>query len=538
MATSNSGLEVVFITSDPAVIDIAGTTATIEGAGEVTIFANQIGNNTSNPAAKVAQTITFNALEEKTYGDSDFELAAVSTSALSISYVSTDKSVAMITGSTVTILGAGTTTIIASQQGYDDYNTAVDISRQLVVNKAPQTIDFEMIANQCLSNGSLTLSATASSELEVSFVLESGPASLETNVVSFLEAGEVTVIVSQEGNNNYEPALPVSQTFTVIDEVPEPQTIEFEAIANVNYGDVLNLSATAPSGLEVSYALINGAATIDDSQVSFSGIGTVTIEARQLGNASYEAASPVQHTFEILPATLVVTADDQTTIYNEAIPELTYKIDGFVNGEDEGELSGLPLISTTAESGDDAGTYTITASGGDAANYNFTYLEGTLTIEKAEAVISISDLEQEADGTAKEVSVSTDPAGLNFTITYDGSSEVPVEAGEYVVEVVIDEINYQGIISEIFVLTGNEEMLSVSKEQSITVYPNPVTDYLKVEGELKQARLINSQGKILINKIVISEETELNLTEIRDDIYFLELTDKTATKSFRKIIKR
>jgi PKD repeat protein len=79
------------------------------------------------------QTITFEALDSKTFGDADFDLSATASSGLDVSYTSSDLTVATIDGSTVTIVGAGTTTITASQAGDDNYHAADPVAQTLEV---------------------------------------------------------------------------------------------------------------------------------------------------------------------------------------------------------------------------------------------------------------------------------------------------------------------------------------------------------------------------------------------------------------------
>ena len=87
-------------------------------------------------ATKQSQTITFNTLADKTYGDATFNLAATASSGLTVSYASSNLSVATISGNTVTITGAGTTSITASQVGNSTYSPATDVIR--VLNVKPQ----------------------------------------------------------------------------------------------------------------------------------------------------------------------------------------------------------------------------------------------------------------------------------------------------------------------------------------------------------------------------------------------------------------
>lgn len=85
---------------------------------------------------KANQTITFGALANKTTNDTPFNLTATASSGLTVSYTSSNTSVATIVGNTVTIVGVGTTTITASQSGNTNYNSASDIAQTLTVTLA------------------------------------------------------------------------------------------------------------------------------------------------------------------------------------------------------------------------------------------------------------------------------------------------------------------------------------------------------------------------------------------------------------------
>jgi PKD repeat protein len=166
---------------------------------------------------KADQSISFEPLASKAFGDADFELSATSSSGLAVSYASSDLSVATIDGSTVTLVGVGTTSITASQAGNDNYNAAPDVSQTLTIEKADQTITFADIPDQPLRNGQLVLTATASSGLDVSYTISEGPATVDGSTVTFTGVGTVTVLASQEGDANYHPADPVTQSFDIFE---------------------------------------------------------------------------------------------------------------------------------------------------------------------------------------------------------------------------------------------------------------------------------------------------------------------------------
>jgi uncharacterized repeat protein (TIGR03803 family) len=79
------------------------------------------------------QSVTFNELPEKTTDDVPFELTAVSTSGMPVSFTSSNTSVATVTGSTLHIEGPGTTTITAQQLGSINYHPSAPVERMLTV---------------------------------------------------------------------------------------------------------------------------------------------------------------------------------------------------------------------------------------------------------------------------------------------------------------------------------------------------------------------------------------------------------------------
>ncbi|QSE99254.1 T9SS type A sorting domain-containing protein [Fulvivirga lutea] len=90
------------------------------------------------------------------------------------------------------------------------------ISINDVEDRREQTITFEPIESQFFEAGSVTLSASSSSGLTVSFDIVSGAATVSGNVVTFTDLGTVVVSASQAGDSEFLPAVSVEQTFEVI----------------------------------------------------------------------------------------------------------------------------------------------------------------------------------------------------------------------------------------------------------------------------------------------------------------------------------
>lgn len=113
------------------------------------------------------------------------------------------------------------------------------------------------------------------------------------------------VRVNESGNQNArafssrESGGPVL-TITYTEPTQTPQTITFDPPTSRILGEgPVMLGATASSGLAVSYAVVSGPGSIDGDELSFTGSGSVLVEATQAGNDDFEAADPVQRTIEV-----------------------------------------------------------------------------------------------------------------------------------------------------------------------------------------------------------------------------------------------
>jgi hypothetical protein len=108
--------------------------------------------------------------------------------------------------------------------------------------------------------------------------------------------------------------------------------------------------------------------------------------------------------------------------------------------------AGLSVISITYNGSSTvpttAGSYAVIASLTND-NYAATSASGTLTVAKASATITLSNLSQIYDGAPKAAIATTSPAGLSgISITYNGSSSSPTAAGSYSVVASLANTNY------------------------------------------------------------------------------------------------
>jgi hypothetical protein len=89
------------------------------------------------------QVINFVPLNPVNYGVGSITLTGTASSALPVKYTSSDPAIVKITGVKAQIIGAGTVTITASQEGDDTYHAAATVTRTLVIDKAILSIKAE-----------------------------------------------------------------------------------------------------------------------------------------------------------------------------------------------------------------------------------------------------------------------------------------------------------------------------------------------------------------------------------------------------------
>ncbi|MDY0347524.1 MAG: BspA family leucine-rich repeat surface protein [Tenuifilaceae bacterium] len=137
---------------------------------------------------------------------------------------------------------------------------------------------------------------------------------------------------------------------------------------------------------------------------------TVSITAAQLdgadkGSYSLSLAGTPTSQASITAKELTVTAENKAVTYGDAVPALTYTISGFVDGEDETEVSGEASLSTTYTVSTPVATspVVITAALGtlEATNYSFAFVDGEISIDKRELTIGGNFVvtDKEYDGT-------------------------------------------------------------------------------------------------------------------------------------------
>lgn len=415
-ATASSGLAVsLSVESGPATL--SGNTLTLTGqVGNVTLKASQAGNETYQAVSatqtfsvgKKSQAITFAVIPNKSTADDPFELSAEASSGLPVNF-QVLSGPASVNGTLLTLDGLpGEVTIRAAQPGNEEYAPADPVDRTFEVRKSGQGIEFGKLADKFPTDPPFEIAAEASSGLPVSFSLVSGPATLNGNTVTLTgELGTVTLRAEQAGNDAYLAATPVEQSFQVLDPdqvTQKSQSIDFPALSNrTTTAPPYRVSATATSGLAVSFRIVSGPATLSGNMITLEGnTGTVVVEASQNGDASYLAAAPVQQSFQVIKTPQTIRFPEFSSTFVDG-PPITLKATA---------SSGLPV------------SYRL-ISGPATLNGDVVTLKGTIGVVEIEAYQDGNDQYEPAAAVRKSFKIVGKPQTLSYDPIPDKATNDP-----------------------------------------------------------------------------------------------------------------
>lgn len=284
-----SGNPVVFTidASSTATGSISGSTLTVTSTGNLVIDANQAGNANYSAATQVQRTIVVNTLLAQAINFTQPSTPVTYSSGLTISLVATggasenpvvftlDESstgAGSISGGTLTVTSVGSFVIDANQAGNSTYSAAPQVQRTVVVNQAPQAINFTQPTSPVTYTSGLqiTLSATGgASGSPIVFSIDSSSTAtglISGSTLTVTSAGNLVIDANQAGNTDYAAAPQVQRTIMV--NAPAPD---------------FGITATPPSqsvqpGGSATYPI-----TVTDSGSSFTSAVTLSVSGLPAG---------------------------------------------------------------------------------------------------------------------------------------------------------------------------------------------------------------------------------------------------------------
>jgi fibronectin type 3 domain-containing protein len=193
-------------------------------------------------------------------------------------------------------------------------------------------------------------------------------------------------------------------------------------------------ATTTPANLSVTFTYDGNTAAPADAG-SYAVVGTVT-DANYTGTAT--------GTLVIAPAAAVINLGGLSATYDGAPKSAT--------------VTTTPLnlpVSVTYDGSltapTNAGSYSVVGAVNDP-NY-IGIGSGTLVIARAGATVAFANLRQTYNGTARTVTITTDPADLAVNVTYDDSTVAPIYPGPHAVVATVTDPNYTATFSDTLNIT-------------------------------------------------------------------------------------
>ena len=324
--------------------------------------------------------LTVQPIDTKTYGDQPFALPTVTSNSKlgAITYAIADTTVATIADGLVYIKGAGETSLTVKQAATDSH-TAAEQTLPLTVSKATLTVTADN--KECFQGQSipeLTFFYSGFAYDDDTTALAALP-EISCEVSGTSEVGEFDIVLTGGKAENYTFEYK-SGTLSVW--APNHTRLTVAEIGAKTYGDLPFALPEVKSNSrgELSYAIADTTvAEIADGRIYIKRAGETTLTVKQAATDTHVAAEE-NVPLVVAKATLTVTADNQECRQGAEMPELTYTYKGFVLGETDTVLTARPQISCEVSETSEVGEFEITFTGGEAENYAFEYVPGTLSV--------------------------------------------------------------------------------------------------------------------------------------------------------------
>lgn len=320
--------------------------------------------------AKQSQTINFPAIPNQVVTATPTVSATGGASGQPVLFEVTDGPATLGVGNMLAFSGAGVVSVRATQAGTANFDPAPPVTRTFQVTRVPATLTLSNL-NQVYSGVPSPIGVATNPAGLGHGILYDG---LPTVPV---EPGSYAVIAYID-EEHYE-----GDTSATLVIAKAPQIINFPSPPSVDALQSVSLSATGgPTGNPVTFEVFAGPGVINGgNQLSFTAAGSVTVRARQAGNARYLDAAPVDRTISVAKAPASVS-----------LVSLAHTYDGSAKSPDATtDPPGLAVAFTyngSAAPAIDAGEYAVLASIDDPR-----YAGGasaTLVIAKAAQAIDFS----------------------------------------------------------------------------------------------------------------------------------------------------
>ena len=484
--TTNTGTATV--TVNPKAVTVSGITAN-----------DKVYDGTTNAGLDYSAVTLGGVLENDT-------LTVTATGTMESADVGEKK----VTISNLTLGGASAANYVLAESGNQTETTA--------------TITAKEVTATITSNGGTYGSVTAAS----------------AELSGAVDGENVPVTLTYTGNGYNDTAVPVNAgSYTVTASIADGN---YTLIGNTTSEFVITPKAVTVSGITANDKVYDGTinAVLDYSNAQFDGIlendkltvaakgvfekaeagkQNVAISDLKLGGdsaANYvlaESGNQTETTATITAKEVTVTPDNKSKVYKEKDPDLTYKVDGVLDGE---TLKGITLARAE---GENAGEYDITgtADAGANPNYDVTFAKGTFTIkpksiQSATVVLGKGLAANGAEQTQTVEKVLLDGKELPAD-SYTVAGNTATTPGSHTLTITAKG-NYTGTVEQTYVIIPAKAESAPGEE--IAIGSGKVKVDVKSEGIVPPATLLTNKAELLAMLVDSGDITADELAQIAD----------------------
>ncbi len=272
----------------------------------------------------------------------------------------------------------GTYTVTGGS-AFDNNYTFNYVNGSLSVTKATLTAKADDVARTYGdANPALGVTYTGFKNGETAAVIDT-QATASTAATAASNVNTYTITASGASDNNYDFVYNAG-TLTVNKAVLTATAGNGSRI----YGDGNPTINVTYSGFKNSDGVgnIDTQATASSAANAFSDVGTYTTVASGASDDNY-TFNYVNGSLSVTKATLTATANNSTRYYGDSNHAIGVTYTGFKNGQNASVIDTGATGFALADENSDVGTYTTRASGASDNNYDFSYVDGTLTVNKS-----------------------------------------------------------------------------------------------------------------------------------------------------------
>jgi hypothetical protein len=432
-----NGSGVATLNTSTLAVGTDAITASYSASGN---FAGSTSAASNVTVSQASQTITFPAIASRPYGSAPFAVTATSSAGSSYPVTITVQSgPAAISGGVVTLTGAGTVVLQATQAGNTDYSSAT-ATQSFQVTPAPLTVSANN-ASRAFGAANPAFSGTITGAVGSDSFTES----FTTTATTSSNVGSYPIVPAVTGPQSNYTITYVNGALTV---TGASTTTALNAPGAASYGSNVALTATVSSTAGTPGGVVtfsSGSTTLGTGTLNGSGVATLNTTTLPVGTDAVSASYAATGNFaaSTSPATSITVNTASQTITFPAIPSRAYGSAPFAVSATSSlgssypvtisVLSGPAVINGGIVTVTGAGTVVLQASQAGDSNYGSAATTQSFQVTPAQLTVAANNATRPF-GAANPVfsgSVTGAVGSDSFTESFTTAATASSNAGSY-----------------------------------------------------------------------------------------------------------